>query len=71
MGVEKLLQENVLPHIFFGKSKSLSPIVGNLSKILGKKDGLGLQHPVTSVNKLFPNLQRASMDLTRSMMRES
>ena len=47
-GMEKVLRETFLPHIFFGKSKTLPPIVGALSTFPVKKAGLGLQNPVTS-----------------------
>ena len=33
-GVEEMLREIVLPRLFFGESKSLSPIVGTLSTML-------------------------------------
>ena len=47
-GLENVPQEIFLPHIFFGKSKTLPPIVGYLSKLPAKKYGLGLQNPVMS-----------------------
>ena len=47
-GVENMIWETFLPHIFSGKTKSLSPIVGSLSTILFKKSGLGLLNPMTS-----------------------
>ena len=31
-GVEKKIQETFLPRLFFGKTKTLSPILGALSK---------------------------------------
>ena len=46
-GVEKMLQETFLSCLFFGKSKSLSPIIGTLSTIPFKRSGLGLLNPVT------------------------
>ena len=49
-GVEKILQETFLSRLFFGKYKSLPPIVGNLSTMQVKRYGLGLQDPVTSSN---------------------
>ena len=36
-GVEKMLWETFLPHLFFGKTKYLSPIVGALSTMPFKK----------------------------------
>ena len=47
-GEEKMIRENVLPRLFFGKTKSLSPIVGYLSTTLVKKPGLVILNPVTS-----------------------
>ena len=47
IGVENLLPENVLPRLFFGKSKYFPPIVGTLNTMLVKKSGLGVQDPVT------------------------
>ena len=58
-GVDKLFRE-FLPRLFFGKSKSLSPIVGTLSKILVKKSGLGLLIPVTSANEKYLGFKCAS-----------
>ena len=42
VGVEKMTLET-----FFGKTKSLSPILGALSTMSVKKSGLGLLNPVT------------------------
>ena len=42
MGVKKMIRETFLPRFFFGKTKTLSPIVGDLSTIPFKKYGLGL-----------------------------
>ena len=50
LGVEKILQENLLPCLFFGKSKYLPPIIGTLSMMTVKRAGLGLQDPVISAN---------------------
>ena len=50
---------NIFASTLFGKSKTLSPIVGTLTTILIKKAGLGLLDPVTSANKkwLIFNMQ--------------
>ena len=48
MGLEKVLWETFLPRLFFGKSKTLQPILGALSAFLVNKYGLGPQNPVTS-----------------------
>ena len=47
-GVEKMIRENVLPHLFFGKKKTLSPVVGDLSKMPVRRAGLGILNPVVS-----------------------
>ena len=63
MGAEKLLQETFLPCLLFGKSKSLPSIVGTLSTIQAKKDGLGLQDPVISENVKYLSLLRSRSEL--------
>ena len=45
--VDKMIQENFLPRLFFRKTKTLSPIVGNISTITIKVDVLGLLNLVT------------------------
>ena len=47
-GVEKMIKEIFLTHIFFGKMITLSPIVGTLSSMPIKVARLGLLNPVTS-----------------------
>ena len=47
-GAQKVLQETLLPCIFFGKLKTIPSVVGNLSRFPLKIAGLGLQKPVTS-----------------------
>ena len=47
VGVEKMLQENSFPRLFFRKTKTLSPIVGSQSKITVNKYGLGLLNLLT------------------------
>ena len=49
-----------LPRLFFGKSKSLSPIVGTIRKIPVKKSGLGLLIPVTSAIEKYLGFKCAS-----------
>ena len=46
-GVEKMIWEDFLPRLFFGKTKTLSPIVGAISTMPVKKSGLRLMNPVT------------------------
>ena len=53
-GVEKIPKKNVFPRLFFGKPKTLSPIVGTICTLLVKKAGLGLLNSVTSAkNKIL------------------
>ena len=47
-GVEKIVWENFLPHLFFGKKKILSLIVGPLSTMTIKMAVLGILNPVAS-----------------------
>ena len=47
-GLEKIIYETFLPRLFFRNTKSLSPVLGDLSTIPVKKSGLGLLNPVTS-----------------------
>ena len=65
-----MFQENVLPRHFFGKSKSLSPIVGNISKMRVNKSGLGLLNIVTSTNEKESSSNRSSTELIQSMAAE-
>ena len=53
VGVEKLLQETIFPHLFFGNSKFLPPIIGNLITMPVKKSGLCLQDTVASANNKY------------------
>ena len=52
-GVGGMLWETLLPRLLFAKSKNISPIVGTLSRMMGKKYGLGLLNLVMSVNKKY------------------
>ena len=47
VGVENMTQETFLSYIFSGKTRSLSPIVGDLSTILVNKSGSELLNQVT------------------------
>ena len=68
--VENILQEIFLPRIFFGKPKSLSPIVGTLSMLPVNKSGICLQYPVTSANKKCLILLRTSSYLIGAFIGE-
>ena len=65
MGVEKMIQENVLPLIFFGKTKTLSPIVGALSTMLVKKFGLVLLNTMTSAHEKYLIYQQGRAEPVR------
>ena len=45
-GAEKMIRETFLPRLLFGNKKTISPVVGSLSKIPAKKSGLGLLNTV-------------------------
>ena len=53
VGVENLLRETFLTHILFGKSKTLSPVEGDLSTFPAKKSRKGLHNPVKSAEKKY------------------
>ena len=66
-GVEKMIRENVLLRLFSGKTKTLSPIVGDQSTITVNKSGLGLLNAVTSSQDKYLSSQRGSAELVRAM----
>ena len=63
--VDKTIQENFLPRLFFGNKKSLSPIVGALIKVPFKRDGLVLLNLVTSEKEKYLSSQRGGAELIR------
>ena len=65
-----MIWETFLPHLFFGNSKYLSPIVGDLSTTTVNKSSLGLLNPVTSANKKYLSLQCASTKFIRAVTGE-
>ena len=67
-GVEKMICKTFLPRLFFGKTKHLSPIVGALSTMLTRKDGLGLLNIVTSAQEKYLSSTQGSAELTRDVM---
>ena len=69
-GVDKIIQETFLPRLFFGKTKTLSPIVGDISKVLVNKDILRLLNPVTSAQEKDLISTQGSVELVRAMTRE-
>ena len=65
--VGKMIWGNFLPHLFFRKTKTLSPIVGTLSKIPIKVAGLDLLNPVTSEKEKYLSSQQGSNELIRAV----
>ena len=49
--------------LFFGKTKTLSPIVGYLSIVPVKKSGLGILNPVTSAQEKYLSSKWGSVEL--------
>ena len=64
-----MIQETFLPRIFFGKTKTLSPIVGYLSAMPVNKAVLGILNPVTSSQEKSLRSQQGSMELVQDMTR--
>ena len=67
-GVEKIIWETFLPRIFFGKTKTLSPIVGAISIMPVKKAGLGLLNPVVSDQDKYLSSMQGSTELVRAVI---
>ena len=53
IGVENIIWETFLTRLFFGKSKSLTPIIGTLITIPVKKAVLSVQNSMTSVDQKY------------------
>ena len=66
-GVKKTIQETFLPRIFFRKTKILSPVIGVLSTISVKKDGLGLLNTVTSDQENYLSPMQGSAKLVHAV----
>ena len=62
-----MIRENFLPHIFLGKKKYLSPIVGALSTTPVKTSILLLLNPVNSAKEKYLSSNRVSTELIRAM----
>ena len=69
-GVEKVMREMFLPRLFFRKSKNLPPVVGTISMLPLKKDGMGLHKPVTPAVYKYINFIHAIYDLVGAVMGE-
>ena len=66
-GVEKIIRETFLPRLFFGKTKTLSPVMEALSIIPVKKSGLGILNPLTLAQEKYLSSQRGSTELVWSV----
>ena len=62
-----MIRETFLPHLFFIKKKSLSPIVGDLSTMTINKYRLGIMNPVTSEKEKYLIFYQASTELIRDV----
>ena len=62
-----MIRETFLPHLFFIKKKSLSPIVGALSKMTIEEYRLGIMNPVTSEKEKYPIFHQARTELIRDV----
>ena len=62
-----MIQETILPRLFFGKTKILSPVVGALSTMPVKKAGLGLMNSVTSAQEKYLSSTRGISDLVQAV----
>ena len=56
-----------LPRLFFGKTKTLSLVVGALSTMPVTKAGLELLNPVTSAQEKYLSSSQGSTELTRAV----
>ena len=63
VGPEKVLQEKHLPCIFFGKYKTVPPIVGYLSTFAVKTSGIRLHNTMTSEKCEYKSLLRVIFEL--------
>ena len=58
-----MICETFLPRLLFGKTKTLSPVVGALITMLFSKAGLGLLNPVMSAQEKYLSSTRESVEL--------
>ena len=63
-----MIRETFLPCLFFGKTKTLSPIVGSLSAMPFKKAGLGLLNSMASAQEKYLRSTRGSTELVQALM---
>ena len=58
-----MIHKTFLPRLFFGKTKTLFPIVGDISTMSVRKSGLGFLNPVTSDQEKYLRSTRGSLEL--------
>ena len=63
-----MIQETFLPRLFFRNTKSLSPIVGALSKVISKNSRLGIPNQVTPAEEKYLSSKPGSAELIRAVM---
>ena len=51
--LKKMIHKTFLPRLFFGRTKTLSPVVGAISTMPVSKAGLGLLNPFTSAHENY------------------
>ena len=66
-GVEKMIWETFLHHLFFGKTKTLSPIVGTLSMMPIKVSRLVLLNTATPEKEKYLIPQRGGAELVKAV----
>ena len=67
-GVEIMIQKTFLHRLFFGKTKTFSPIVGSLSTMPINVAGLSVLNSVSSKKEKYLSSQRGIWELIRDMM---
>ena len=66
-GVDKMIRGTFLPRLFFGKTKTLSPIVRAISTMPINKSRLGLLNPVTPSQRKYLSSLWVSAELVRAV----
>ena len=62
-----MIHETFMSRLFFGKTKTPSPVVGALSTMSVNKAGLGILNPVTSDQENYLSFTQGSAELTRAV----
>ena len=62
-----MIFETFLSRLFFGKTKTLSPVLGALSMVPVKKSVLGLLNPVTSAQEKYLRSMRGRAELVQAV----